>query len=214
MRTLAELFPLATSETLIAQGSYTYRCNGELTDISEPWLRHRQADGSVVTRSSRSDGESFVLGAKYWCKAGVVFASLYWENVSGVRTASYALGAGGLRWSADGSPPVSQACSPTTVFFPLMRIFSGDTLLAIMEQGGEATVLVPSIKTPEHAESLFAPLFSERCVEQVTTDVYHYRGGEYDDAACYQLGADGLLQRYEWQQSPAQLWVVELVQSS
>ena len=54
-------------------------------------------------------------------------------------------------------------------------------------------------------------MLSERTVERLPDGAYHYRGGEYDDGARYELTEEGLLQRYVWQQSERELWEVELV---
>lgn len=210
MKKLTEIFPVAKTEQEIGSGRYRYRLNGALTDIVEPWLQHRQPDGSVITRSSRSDGANFVLAVKAGQKGETAFATFYWENFAGAREAHYLLRADELRWSLDGEKPTTQSLNTPLCFFPLMRIFSGETILAIDSSGGKARVLVPSIKTPEQRESLFVPLFSERSVEVLGSNTYHYCGGEYDDGALYQLNEKGLLQRYSWQQSESQLWEVEL----
>ena len=146
-----------------------------------------------------------------WGKGGVEFASLYWENATGRYSANYALQGDGVRWNLEGDTPQELLFDRPTCFFPLMRVFSGETLLTIVENGGRSQVLVPSIKTPEQRDSLFQPLLSERTVERLPDGAYHYRGGEYDDGARYELNASGLLQRYAWQQSEGEFWEVELV---
>ena len=210
MNKLNDIFPLAKNEQESGSGRYLYRLNGALTNIVEPWLQHRQPDGSVITRSSRSDGESFVLAVKAGQKGDSRFATFYWENAAGSREAHYLLRGDEFRWSVDGEQPTRLLLDSPVCFFPLMRILSGETLLTIDSKGGTARVLVPSIKTPEHRDSLFMPLFSERSVEALGSNIYHYRGGEYDDAARYEMNERGLLQRYSWQQSENQFWEVEL----
>ena len=209
MRALEEIFPLHPEERVLADGTYHYLLNAKQTDVREPWVRYQLGD-NTVTRTLRSDGHSFVLGVKTWGKEGVEFASFYWESAAGCCSANYALQGNGVRWNLEGDRPQQELFDQPTCFFPLMRVFSGDTLRAIVANGGCSQVLVPSIKTPEQRDSLFRPLLSERTVERLPDGAYHYRGGEYDDGARYELTEEGLLQRYVWQQSERELWEVEL----
>ncbi len=210
MKALEDIFPLHADESVSDDGAYRYLRNGAATDIVEPWAKY-QLGGNTVTRSLRSDGNSFVLAVKAWGETGVEFASFYWENAAGSYSANYAFQGSGVRWNLEGEKPQQQGFDQPTCFFPLMRVFSGETLLAIVGKGGRSQVLVPSIKTPEQRDSLFRPLLSERTVERRPDGAYHYMGGEYDDGARYELNASGLLQRYAWQQSEGELWEVELV---
>ncbi|MBB3047964.1 hypothetical protein FHR99_002230 [Litorivivens lipolytica] len=211
MKTLFDIFPVDAGETLHSEGRYRYCLNGELTDIHEPWMRYQLPDGGQVIRTSRSDGKSFVLGVKCWIQANRTYASLFWANASGYCTANYRVNGESMRWNLDGETPEQLELDRPTQFFPLMRIFSGEILLSLLANGGSGQVLVPSIKSPERRETLFRPLFSERSVEALGSNTYHYRGGEYDDGARYELNDEGLLQRYSWQQSENQFWEVELV---
>ncbi len=210
MKTLFDIFPVDAGETLHSEGRYRYRLNGELTDIHEPWVRYQLPDGGQVIRSSRSDGKSFVLGVKCWVQERHTFASLFWANARGYRTVNYRVNGESMRWNLDGETPAQMQIDQPTQFFPLMRIFSGATLLGLLANGGKGQVLVPSIKSPEQPETLFQPLFSERSVEALGDNTYHYRGGEYDDAARYTLNELGILQQYSWRQSANQEWTVEL----
>lgn len=210
MRAPEDIFPLHPDERVLTQGAYRYRLNAKQTEVREPWVRYQLGD-NTVTRTLRSDGHTFLLGVKAWGEAGVEFASFYWENPAGRYSANYAFQGNSVRWNLEGDRPQQKLFGQPTCFFPLMRVFSGETLLAIVENGGRSQVLVPSIKTPERRDSLFQPLLSVRTVSRLPDGAYDYRGGEYDDGARYELTESGLLGRYAWQQSEGELWEVELV---
>lgn len=211
MKTLRDIFPLSPDEHVLAEGHYRYLHNGQVTDIVEPWAQY-QHEGNTVTRTLRSDGRHFVLGVKFWDVADTRFASFYWENAVGSYTVNYAVQNNRVRWNIEGEPGQTLLLEQPTSFFPLMRIFSGATLLTILENNGRCQVLVPSIKTPEQRDTLFQPLVTERTVERLDDGAYLYRGGEYDDAARYELTQCGILQRYSWQQSEREHWDVELIE--
>ena len=225
---------------VVAEGEYEYRRDGIAVPVMERWRLLRKGPGEFELHSAREiPALSVVISARAlvrkgrlqrcllrWVSAGntsagtqCVAASSYHAGLGdgdgdGV-AASYRVRHPGVRTRTTG---VAGA-----LYFPLLRIFAGQLLGALSaRKSGEARVLVPWIKDPSQTEKLFEPEFSRRRVRflgAVDTgtaggpqDCFEYSGGQYADAAVYQL-TDGLLQEYRWHQAGSE-WTVRLARLS
>lgn len=193
-------------------GCYRYYCNSEKTAIVEPWCRHRDSDGAQVIRAVRTDNTNFLLGVSHRCESGKQRLALRWQQSGSGQSisAEYDWGDGMLVWSRSDGAGGERQFDEAVWLFPLMRVFTGDVLLALGSRGGEGEVLVPSIKTPDQPETLFLPEVSVRQVSELAPGCFLYGGGEYEESATCWLDDDGLMQKYRWQQSADQLWTVSL----
>ena len=108
----------------------------------------------------------------------------------------------------------SLRAEPDVVFFPLMRIYSGEVVHRLRRRGA-GRVLVPWIGDGGQARRLFRPDYSERRVEAVGEDricidgaarncvEYDYSGGPYPPGTRFWIDENGMLLRYRWQQTMA-----------
>lgn len=215
-----DLFPLEDGEQLVDAGNYQYRANGELTSIGEPWCRHQHRVYGVVTRALRTDGVHFLLAVKQYRDGEANVVQLLWQTLGEQAVTvvtEYRVIDGELRWRRDRGEWQQQGLAEGVLFFPLIRVFTGEIINGLLERGGRGSVLVPSIVNPADTASLFEPLLSERFAEpaidaEVLADCssFRYGGAQYGDGALFWLDGDGLLQRYEWQQSEDSRWQVTL----
>lgn len=109
------------------------------------------------------------------------------------------------------------------VFFPLMRVFQGRTILKIAAIQDWTAVLVPDIQPATVFENLLQPTFDSRKAEKwamgtvkyqgTLTDalVFSYLSKHYDDdSEFWIIRKNGLLFSYEFRQSDEQFWEVRL----
>jgi hypothetical protein len=99
--------------------------------------------------------------------------------------------------------------------FPLMRYFTGDMVAAILNNGGQASIIVPDIRTLSDTGSAFLPLQSVRKVAAVEgqSNVFDVSGGAYDAPARLHLNDEGLLAYYEFEDANHKIWRCKLVDS-
>lgn len=208
-------FPLEAGESALDSGCYRYHCNGERTDIVEPWCRHRNLQGALVTRALRTYNDKFLLAVRHRRESDKQQLVLRWHLLGSGQavSAEYQLADGRLSWSRNDGSGGDEPIGAGVWLFPLMRVFTGDLLPVIEAGGGEGEVLLPSIKTPDRPETLFRPLLSTRRavrLEDGSPCCYRYEGGEYEQGALCWLREDGLLERYQWQQGDQFFWEVDL----
>jgi hypothetical protein len=218
------------------RGIYHYLLNGEPTGIEERWQRHRQPSGQwLVNSSRRARGNHMEVDA--WMDAGRVNRfELSWSPDEGepVR-AGYHLddGAVKVRRHVGGLDPQEHEVNfPTAtgapLLSPLMRVFAGPVIARLLEAGGQGTVVVPSVDQPAATDSFLQPRVSTRRARLLETGVEvpalgdnwsgpiqgcrlcEYQGDQYGPEARFWLAEDDMLVRYQWRQSPTELWDVRL----
>jgi hypothetical protein len=213
-----------------AQGSYQYLLNGEATQVTERWSRQQQADGRCLLSSNRCapgidiDVQALLLGGL------VKQCDVMWRAADGFTVqAGYVLG--GRRLSV--SRRQERADVETLEFdlgseddallSPLMRIYAGPVIARLLDAGGQGTVVVPAIGDPVDRDGLLRPAIGLRQARLLQDEVEismagntvscrlcEYTGDQYGPGTQFWLGEGGLLLRYEWRQSPQQLWQVNL----
>jgi hypothetical protein len=97
--------------------------------------------------------------------------------------------------------------------FPLMRYFTGDMVADILDNGGQASIIVPDIRTLSDIGSAFMPLQSVRTVAAVEgqSNVFDVSGGAYDAPARLHLNDECLLAHYEFEAPNHKIWRCNLV---
>jgi len=98
------------------------------------------------------------------------------------------------------------------LFFPLMRIFTGDLITQIIHAGGSGDVIVPDIRNLTETGSVFKPITSKREVraDPENTDLFHYSGGQYKSPVPVLLGEDGMMIHYTWTGPDGARWECRL----
>jgi hypothetical protein len=96
--------------------------------------------------------------------------------------------------------------------FPLMRYFTSEMVMSILENGGQQDIIVPDIAAPTKIASVFAPLQTVRTVTIVLGEpnVFDLSGGAYDAPARLYLGEHGLLSHYAFTDSVGKVWTCRL----
>lgn len=212
---------------LLAGGEYEYLCDGHLVPVSESWQLSRTERGFAMLSQRAIPLLSAVIVVRvHFSGAGMERCLLQWRSTiseESVATATYAASPeqGVYRYRPRGAPARSVAVGDAHCF-PLLRVFVGGIIQALVAEGGSGRVLVPWIHDPTQETRLFEPEFSVRSVqylgssgsgnpqaeEGVELDHFRYSGGQYESGADYWL-ANGLLHEYRWQQRGAN-WVVRL----
>ena len=218
----------------VDSGLYHYRLNGQDTAIEERWQRYRHASGAwQVSSSRRAPGLDLRVEAQY--SAGLVSRfDVAWRQQGGPQLrAGYELAADRVAVSRCLAP--QPASSEDLVFarhappllFPLMRIFTGPLIAALLRAGGRGAVVLPFIADPTDYSRLLRPVLSEREARVLEEGAKleldgarlqcrrcEYLGDQYGPDARFWLGFDDLLLRYQWQQSAQQHWDVCLQRDS
>lgn len=186
------------------EGTYIYTQNGEMR-VREPWsitYETPQNRRIVCDRISTEFGIHIHLDASETPLRrdyDFTFTDLNTESVNGA--GQYRFETGNMHFRSDPDTPWQIEPMNGRVFFPLMRVFTGDVLRAILASCGRAETIVPYIEDPSQHENLFTPTVSERKVRDLHTNPasFEYEGGQYANPICIELGPHGFLRRYRWQ---------------
>ena len=211
-----------------SRGSYEYCCDGEISDVEEGWEIVERGVERWIRSMRRVPGRHTVLTVESQHRQGDwVRCNLRWrQTLDGKQTeisASYRFDERGIevRLQNPIGKMESLRAEPDVVFFPLMRIYSGEVVHRLRRRGA-GRVLVPWIGDVGQARRLFRPDYSERRVEVVGEDricidgavrncvEYDYSGGPYPPGTRFWIDENGMLLRYRWQQNDGKRWEVRL----
>jgi hypothetical protein len=203
----------------VNSGEYLYYLNGDLTGVREAFQIETQPDGTIRTTSIR-DAPGFDTKITVDTEQkddGFTRAEITFSQKSETR-ATYEFNDSKLSFSCSQNSSVAERSEITLpegcIFFPLMRIFQGPTILKVAESGGREPVLVPSIENPDDIAMLLTPTFDERTAEQTGIEndlrIFKYRSKHYDENSRFLLRPDGLLHSYCFRQSENDIWEVKL----
>ena len=180
--------------------------------VREPWSRLIGERGQVVSISQRDvpalgvsinvkheqDEIHEGLSATWRC-------ALQLKDIKShaiLKIANYWCGSDGLKYQLDGGPEHKIEVSQSAIFFPLMRVFTGDAVAATLKLGGRATWVVPSIAQlgKNSWADLFVPDISQRHARPHPTlpHTIMLSGGPYETAELLSLAAHGQLQSYSF----------------
>lgn len=196
------------------RGDYSYRRNGELQDIQEPWTWQFDGDTSVLSGQRIVAGVPVLDIRAEYHGPRCVAQQLRWQGLDAkpdqpARDLSYRIDGAQLRWSEAGRAAEHRLPLPAEALqFPLLRAASGRLLLNL--QRGAGPVVLPNLRVAPTATDFLHPLLSKRWVEAGNAaGHYRYLGGEYGDAgADYWLNSDAILERYRWA-APDGVWDVQ-----
>jgi hypothetical protein len=217
--------------TTAAQGRYAYWCDGAEVPVDERFEVVPQNRGLLVTSNRSAPGTMLTVDSVFGAEGGVDATLTWTSELEG--TAAHAavrhrwdgavLEASGL---VDGRDSAGRLDAPGASYFPLMRVFSGRTLLRLMAASADGhdgiDVVTPDIRNPKAVERWLAPLLDHRriaSVQATTLEVdgverpcheVEYLGGSYDQAASVWVDDGGLLLRYTWDQPGVGDWDVRL----
>lgn len=223
----------SADETLIDEGRYGYFRNDEKMPVHEPWSRHRDSEGIIITRAER---DSRVFGNQIQVHSRELDGRMLDFDVvirlfgsqeaepEEIR-ARYAFTREGVsvqRVALDGSVSERQhALDTDCVPSPLMRIYTGAVIQRLLSQG-QSQVLVPWIRDPRDHQQLLEPLTSRRQADYQGVEIitvgertvnagrYQYSGGEYQPGTLFWLDENDVLLRYIWQQDENTCWDTRL----
>lgn len=211
-------------------GQYAYLCDGAETPIREDFTVDERWGIVTVTSSRSAPGTSLTVVASYTPDGGQSAAVAWRSDLAGTVPVADV----DLTLLADGRVVVSGEVAGAAVddevtvgadgsLFPLMRVFSGRTLLRLATAGDAGLeVCVPDIRDPRDRAAFLRPLVDRRRVGSVRDDslevdgrsvpcrVVEYLGGSYDQAAEVWVDEGGLLLRYTWDQPGVGDWDVRL----
>jgi hypothetical protein len=201
---------------LIASGRYVYETNG-IERAVEPWRIFRTEDDYRVTVAERSAPEmkTHLEVVHREGPEGLETISLTFRESPQSEVLAhgdYRLERGLCRFKGQNDQGWSDTPLARAHFFPLMRVFTGAMVTALVNAGGEGEVIVPHIAHPEPEKPIFQPTRSQRLVERMDglAPIYLYRGGPYEKPATILLNNEGMMERYCWEQSDVETWVCRL----
>jgi hypothetical protein len=201
----------------IVSGAYVYERDGIIV-AKETWSIKTQPNGTQQIKSHR-DANQFGAQISVEAKLGIGGDGDYrfvWQNAPQeqlVHTTAYRLRGNEISCRSKNFGTIKLGHREATVFFPLMRVFTGNAILATIEMGGTATWVVPDISDPQEKTTLFSPNCSQRTVTR-EDGYFQLAGGPYKTPARITLRPDGLLKNYEFtSQDGKNYWVCRYVSS-
>lgn len=205
------------AQDLRSSGCYLYKTNGE-TVAREPWSVRTDSNGVrhvVAERDAGAFGVQIRVTAKSYpngnSNAQLELRSAHDGPLR--KQAQYRVHGGVVSWRENEGQDWQIVGPHGAHFFGLMRIFTGDMVLALHKMGGQGAVIVPSIVSLGRDETVFKPLMSERTVVKVADEksAFDLSGGAYEAPARLFLDQDGLLQHYDFTDAAGQKWDCSLV---
>ena len=196
----------------LEEGAYAYRCDGELQPIEERWsihagdgeqriiVSHREVPALQLRIGTAALISERRIAAMYTCWLCAAprrdIASFTALNETILSSERYVYG---HRESDD-----RQRTDSDPLLYPLMRIYLGMTIEAVVARGGAAELVVPDIRHVEDEARLLQPLLSRRTAKLLAADdrerCYQFIGDQYDASARFWLDDSGRLLRYRWVQ--------------
>ena len=214
--------------SVVSSGAYQYQCNAELLPIAEPWVIYRNGAGERLVCAER-DASAFGshFWVRSWCSLQAQYVQVHWLQTLGQQEhlieAQYNIDQQSIhmvRWVDGVLDEQEQLQAKMPLVSPLMRVYVGQTLRDIHQQGGEASVFMPWIHDPMQLEQLLKIQVSKRRVKalgqqwleegNISCNCYSYLGDQYDESTVFWVDANNYLRRYCWQQNEQQ-WQVDLI---
>jgi hypothetical protein len=211
------------------RGRYTYVCDGRPVPVDETFAVVPQTRGLLVSCARTAPGTSMLVDVVHGPQTEATFT---WTSELAA-TAAHAQVVhtwDGAHLHAHGTVEGVGAfdetvAAPGASYFPLMRVFSGRTLLRLIDAGADGVdVMTPDIRDPKELDRWLRPLLDHRrvgAVDDTTLDVdgavrpcrvVEYLGGSYDAPARVWVDDGGLLLRYTWEQPGVGDWDVRVEQ--
>ncbi|WP_337879435.1 hypothetical protein [Rheinheimera sp.] len=238
---LLQALPLPAGYQLTEQGCYRYRLNGQLQAITEPWIKAQNSEGQCLTQSARfiehlqaallvtQRQQSPQFCAQNPSVPGNFYSEIRWQqqghnDISALYQFCQQTRQLQLLRTDDTGLSNSQLHKPEAfLYFPLLRVFSGQVIQQLALSGPLST-LVPDINKPADRTTLLQPTETVRSSTLIAEEViemggqpyraqrYRYLSERYQaqDDASFWIDNKGLLLKYHWQQNPQQFWQVEL----
>jgi hypothetical protein len=216
VRHLAQTSGRILSKNRRTSGCYVYDVDG-VEQARETFAVTSRSDGALNVQCVR-DASQFsvhlVLDALCSMSGDAHYVFTLRERANGpiLAKATYILTNGEI-WVEHGHGLGQKLLPERAHVFPLMRYFTGDMVTAILNNGGQANIIVPDIRTLSDTGSAFTPLQSVRTVVAVKgqPNVFDLSGGAYDAPARLHLNYEGLLAHYEFEDSNRKVWRCNLV---
>ncbi len=201
-------------------GLYHYYLNGNPTGVTESFEIECSPDGSKITNSQR-DATPFkttiaiqtrqINGRFQNCKVNFVKDETKIEAIYEFAERSFYI----LRKINDEVAQAETLDLPKNcIFFPLMRVFQGQTILQVADYQGVTNVLVPDLQTTTKIEQILQPTFDERSAKLLATNnnlrIFNYLSKHYDENSEFHLDENGLLIYYKFVQNNQNIWEVHL----
>lgn len=231
------IHPVESHERLISRGVYHYLRNGVEMPVTESWSAHQNPQGQYIVRAerdSRSFGGMLLVHAVVNIDHIEFFEVLWIEEKNGERhtiAANYEIREDGIsvtrRCQRDGEQSeqlTDLALEGGFVVCPLMRIFVGMNIKAIIQHGGEYQVVTPWLRDTEDWDKLLTPQESRRQARLLSTESveingqslqaekYDYEGGDYESGTLFWLDEHTILLKYIWHQTETICWETRLVE--
>jgi hypothetical protein len=191
------------------RGSYIYLLDGRQTQIEETF----RIDGQLWLSTRRAAGTTLTVEAAQTPGGGFDDVRVSFRTETGCRDLAIVRERGRWCWelSFESGGPVSETVDGTAYVFALLRCFQGHAVQAIHAGGTDGLlVAVPDITVPSGHERLLRPRLDLRRVSRGDEGWFDYVGGSYEHGAACLVGADGLLERYTWDQPGVGVWDVRL----
>ena len=197
-------------------GTYEYRVDGAVP-VTEDWKFTQGKDGVkrvfAVRRSSPFDIQielTGTVGADFQC-----YEFNFQKPSSGelLSCGCYKITEDFISFRKACDDDWSEEPLGDRLFFPIMRVFTGDLLNKILARGGEADVIVPFIANPDQVDRLFIPTTSRRKAWLLDAEEGHYRylGGHYQSPVDVWLNRSGIMKRYIWQPETGPSWDCRMI---
>jgi hypothetical protein len=203
---------------MIMTGSYHYTSNG-INVAEETWSIETASDGTRTIKSVRdaSNFGAYLSVHAVIVPSGTADYQLTFQTQKGtpiLKSVRYHVETGSVyRRFEDGKQVLVQA-PQDALFFPLMRVFTGQIIAAMIGRREPTTWIVPKLDMTDNLVNLFEPDLSERFIEQDPNEpnIFWLSGGPYVSPARLKLREDGMLENYAFTpEGSDENWVCQLV---
>jgi hypothetical protein len=197
-------------------GAYKYYVDGALT-AHEPWSIESDSTGThrvVCVRDASQYGVYLTLNATIAANGDAHYAFALSTSATAPikKSAEYRVEAATTSYRIAPKTNWTRLEPNGAIFFPLMRVFTGDMVGGLLQNGPESSAIVPSIKRLAGIESVFEPIVSQRSAVAVSghPNSYDLSGGAYEAPTRVLINQEGLLESYNFTDAKGAVWTCQL----
>jgi hypothetical protein len=197
-------------------GTYNYYVDGALTAY-EPWTIEHDTSGArriICVRDASQFGVYLTLNATIAANGDAHYAFALSASATGPvkKSAEYRVEGATTLYRIMPQTDWIRLQPEGAIFFPLMRVFTGEMVRGLVLNGSVSSVIVPSIERLTDIGSVFEPIVSQRSAVAVSRQPYSYdlSGGAYDAPTRLLINQQGLLESYHFTDAKGVLWTCQL----
>jgi hypothetical protein len=200
----------------LLSGAYKYYVDDVLT-AHEPWTIERDTSGTrriICVRDASQYGVYLTLNATINADGDAYYAFALSASATGPikKSAEYRVESATTSYRIMPQRDWKSLEPVGAIFFPLMRVFTGEMVLGLERNGPDTFVIVPSIERLADIDSVFEPVVSQRSAVSVSgqPNSFDLTGGAYQAPTRVLINQQGLLESYNFTDAKGAVWTCQL----